>query len=59
MNKVKIGDAFTVNGRLMRLVSIEGTNTSIKDMLTGKTHTYGLEALQRIGKQCGFKIITR
>lgn len=59
MNKVKVGDAFTVNGSLMRLTAIEGSTAVILDVRTGKTHTYGIDALQRIGKQCGFKIIVK
>ncbi len=59
MNRVKVGDAFTVNGSLLRLTAVEGATATVLNMRTGKTHTYGLDALQRIGKQCGFKIIVK
>lgn len=59
MNRVKVGDAFTVNGSLLRLTAIEGTTAVVLEVRTGKTHTYGIDALQRIGKQCGFKIIVK
>ena len=59
MNRVKVGDAFTVNGALLRLTAIEGTTAVILDVRTGKKHTYGIDALQRIGKQCGFKIMVK
>ena len=59
MNRVKVGDAFTVNGTLMRLVNIEGTEAVILDVRTGKTNKCGIDVLQRIGKKCGFKLILK
>lgn len=49
IGKFKIGTKFTgdINNCLCEVVDIKQSYATIKDLKTGKTHLYGLQALER------------
>lgn len=55
--EVRKGEDFSLFGTLLRLVRFEGSSVVLYDIRKKKNFTYGFDALQRIVRRGGYKII--
>ena len=55
--EVRKGDTFSIQGTLFTFIDVENDTAILKNVRKNQTITYGLEALQRVVHQFGYKII--
>ena len=56
LKEVRKGETFSLYGQLLTYCGTQDTMAILKDVRSGKTITYGRQALDRVIKQTGWKI---
>lgn len=56
MKEIGMNEPFSVGGSMMQIIKIEKDEAVVQEIRTKKQYSYGIEALKRVGMQCGFNL---
>ena len=53
---IRLHDDFMVGGNVLHIIRVEKGEAVLENVKTGRKSTYGIQALERVVRECGYTI---